>query len=334
MSPPPDLVEQVFAAVLESEPSDRQLRLHELCGGDDALRDRVQSLLEAHGFTAEFLDQPIGSVREADDSETAPTLSMEDPIGEQPGDQIGPYLLLQEIGQGGMGVVFLAEQESPVKRKVALKIVRPGLDTKEVVARFDIEKQALALMDHTNIARVIDGGMTASGRPYFVMELVEGVSVTEYCDQARLSVRDRLRLFMPICDAVQHAHQKGIIHRDIKPSNVMVSMRDETPVPKIIDFGIAKATDRSLTGLTTFTRQGQFVGTPAYMSPEQAKQSGLDIDTRTDVYSLGCLLYELICGVPPISSDRLNDASYGQVLEIIREQEPTRPSALLHTMGD
>src|SRR5262245_53449811 len=218
---------------------------------------------------------------------------------EKPGDRIGRYRLLQEIGHGGCGVVYMAEQEEPVHRRVALKVIKLGMDTRQVISRFEAERQALALMDHPNIAKVLDAGATEAGRPYFVMELVRGVKITEFCDEAKLPTRERLNLFIQVCRAVQHAHQKGVIHRDIKPSNILVTVNDGVPVPKVIDFGIAKATEGRLTNKTLFTAFEQFMGTPAYMSPEQAVMTSLDIDTRSDIYSLGVLLYELLTGKTP-----------------------------------
>ncbi len=255
-------------------------------------------------------------------------------IAERPGMTIGRYKLLQEIGEGGMGVVYMAEQREPVRRKVALKIIKPGMDTREVVARFEAERQALAMMDHPNIAHVLDGGATESGRPYFVMERVQGMPITEYCDEAELSAEERLRLFVSVCDAVQHAHQKGIIHRDIKPSNVLVTLHGETPVPKIIDFGVAKATSRELTEKTVFTGHGQLLGTPLYMSPEQVGISGLDVDTRSDIYSLGVLLYELLTGTTPFDKQQLQEAGFDEMRRVIREEEPPRPSTRVTTLGD
>jgi tetratricopeptide (TPR) repeat protein/serine/threonine protein kinase len=259
--------------------------------------------------------------------------TVDEPIREGPGTVIGPYKLLEQIGEGGFGVVFMAEQTQPIRRKVALKVLKPGMDTRQVVARFEAERQALALMDHPNIAHVFDGGATATGRPYFVMELVKGVPITEFCDQNRLGVRERLELFVGVCEAVQHAHQKGVIHRDIKPSNVLVTRHDDKAVPKVIDFGIAKATGQQLTDKTLFTNFAQMIGTPLYMSPEQAQLSGLDVDTRSDVYSLGVLLYELLTGTTPFNRERFKAAGYDEMRRIIREEEPPRPSTRLSTAG-
>jgi len=244
------------------------------------------------------------------------------------------YKLLEELGSGGMGVVYKAEQIKPVKRSVALKIIKLGMDTKQVVARFETERQALAVMDHPNIAKVFDGGATETGRPYFVMELVRGIPITEYCDKHKLTTKERLKLFTHICQAIQHAHQKGVIHRDLKPSNVLIVVQEDKPVPKIIDFGIAKATEHSLTERTLFTEQGQLIGTPEYMSPEQAEMSGLDVDTRTDIYSLGVMLYELLVGVLPFDQETLRSAGFGEIQRIIRETEPPKASTRLSSLGD
>jgi len=253
---------------------------------------------------------------------------------EVPGTVIGPYKLLEKIGEGGMAVVYMAEQERPLRRRVALKIIKLGMDTRQVVARFDAERQALALMDHPNIARVFDAGATDAGRPYFVMELVRGLSITDYCDRNRLSMPERLNLFVPVCNAVHHAHQKGIIHRDLKPSNIMVTLHDGEPVPKVIDFGIAKATNQSLTEQTVFTRYAEMIGTPEYMSPEQAEMSGLDIDIRTDIYSLGVVLYELLTGALPFDPQTLRSAALTEVQRIIREEEPLKPSTRISHLGE
>jgi tetratricopeptide (TPR) repeat protein len=256
------------------------------------------------------------------------------PLTEGPGTVIGRYKLLERIGEGGFGVVYMAEQQEPIRRKVALKIIKLGMDTKQVIARFEAERQALAMMDHPSIAKVLDAGATETGRPYFVMELVKGIPITEYCDKDNLDTRQRLALFADVCKAVQHAHQKGIIHRDIKPSNVMVTLHDGKAVPKVIDFGIAKATSHRLTEKTLFTKYAQMIGTPEYMSPEQAEMSALDIDTRTDIYSLGVLLYELLTGVTPFDAKQLREAGYAEIQRIIRETEPLKPSTKLSTMGD
>jgi serine/threonine protein kinase len=262
----------------------------------------------------------------------APT-EMAEPIREQVGATIGPYKLMEQIGEGGFGLVFVAEQQQPIRRKVALKIIKPGMDTRDVIARFEAERQALALMDHPNIARVLDAGTTDSGRPYFVMELVRGIPITDYCDKSQLTPRERLELFVPVCNAIQHAHLKGIIHRDIKPSNVLVTLHDDRPVVKVIDFGVAKALHQHLTEKTVYTRFAQMIGTPLYMSPEQAQMSGLDIDTRTDVYSLGVLLYELLTGTTPFNKERVAKAAYDELLKIIREEEPPKPSLRLSQSG-
>ncbi len=256
-----------------------------------------------------------------------------DRVTEKPGDKIGRYKLLQKIGEGGCGVVYMAEQEEPVHRPVALKIIKLGMDTRSVIARFEAERQALALMDHPHIARVFDGGATEVGRPYFVMELVRGVPITKYCDEHRLDLHERLELFVQVCQAVQHAHQKGVIHRDLKPSNILVAIHDDKQVPKVIDFGIAKATHQRLTEKTLFTRFNQLIGTPAYMSPEQAGLSSLDVDTRSDIYSLGVLLYELLTGRTPFSKEELLTAGYEEICRIIREKEPPKPSTRLSTLS-
>ena len=314
--------ESIFSAAIDlATPEECGAYVQSACGGNEALRQRVEKLLQAHFRAGNFLEPP------------APTLEppSNQAIEEGPGTVIGSYKLLQQIGEGGMGVVFLAEQSRPVQRKVALKIIKPGMDTRQVVARFAAEQQALALMDHPNIARVFDAGATESGRPYFVMELVKGVPITDYCDQQRLTPQQRLDLFIPICHALQHAHQKGIIHRDLKPSNVMVALYDGRPVPKVIDFGVAKATGSKLTERTLFTEIGQVVGTLEYMSPEQAELNQLDVDTRSDIYSLGVLLYELLTGTTPLEKQRLKAVAFLELLRVIREVEPPKPSTRLST---
>jgi tetratricopeptide (TPR) repeat protein len=316
--------EEIFNAALKIESqSERLAFLDDACAGDVELRRRIEALLHAHSDAGDFLEPPVIDAE-------ATSLGAE--LTEGPGTTIGRYKLLQKIGEGGFGVVYMAEQEEPVRRRVALKIIKLGMDTKQVIARFEAERQALAMMDHPNIARVYDAGATETGRPYFVMELVKGIRITHYCDRNRLSTRERLELFIPVCRAIQHAHQKGIIHRDIKPSNVLVTLHDSTPVPKIIDFGIAKATSHRLTEKTLFTGFRQFIGTPEYMSPDQAAISGLDVDTRTDIYSLGVLLYELLTGSMPFDPESLRRASYSEILRIIREVEPPRPSARVSTL--
>ena len=256
------------------------------------------------------------------------------PSTEVRGEWIGPYKLLQLIGEGGMGAVYMAEQEKPVRRRVALKIIKPGTDTGQVIARFEAERQALALMDHPHIAKVLDAGATGAGRLYFVMELVKGIPITDYCDRNRLTLRERLELFVPVCRAIQHAHQKGIIHRDLKPSNVLVALLDGKPAAKVIDFGVSKATDQRLTERSMYTQFGQIIGTLEYMSPEQAEMGSLDIDTRSDIYSLGVLLYELLTGSTPLERLRVRNADFSEVLRRIREEEPARPSTRLSGSRD
>jgi serine/threonine protein kinase/tetratricopeptide (TPR) repeat protein len=324
--------EEIFHQVLaRSRPEEQAAYLEQACAGDPALRASVEALLRANVGASRFLDRPA----------PAPAaIADEAPIIERQGTVIGPYRLMEQIGEGGMGLVFVAEQQHPVRRKVALKVIKPGMDTRQVVARFEAERQALALMDHPNIAKVHDGGTTGGepggvsrGRPYFVMELVKGVPITEYCDQNQVSVRERLELFLQVCHAVQHAHQKGIIHRDIKPSNVLIMSQDGTPLAKVIDFGVAKAIGQQLTDKTIYTQFTQLVGTPMYMSPEQAGQSGLDVDTRTDIYAMGVLLYELLTGTTPFDRDRLKEADYDEIRRIIREEEPAKPSTRISTLG-
>jgi eukaryotic-like serine/threonine-protein kinase len=326
MAAPESPVESIFfEALAKASPEERAAYLTEACGGDPELRHRVERLLRA---------QPrVGSFLQGDLPGSAATVD-EPPVCETLGTMIGPYKLLQQIGEGGMGTVFMAEQTQPVQRKVALKVIKAGLDSRQVIARFEAERQALALMDHVNIARVLDAGATESGRPYFVMELVHGVPITKYCDDNRLTPRERLELFVPVCQAIQHAHQKGVIHRDVKPSNVMVTLYDGKPVPKVIDFGVAKATEQKLTERTLFTQYGTMVGTLEYMSPEQAEMSALGADTRSDIFSLGVLLYELLTGSTPLTHKRVREAAYAEILRMIKEEEPPRPSTRLSDSGE
>jgi eukaryotic-like serine/threonine-protein kinase len=321
----PRTAKDVFVELVGHFPPDQwDEQLAQACGSDAELLQNVQALLKAHADPGSFLEFPAPGLK-------AP--QFEPPIAERPGTIIGPYKLLEQIGEGGMGVVFMAEQTQPIQRKVALKIIKPGMDTQQVIARFEAERQALALMDHPNIARVLDAGTTESGRPYFVMELVHGVPVTDYCDRQRLSVRQRLELFVAICQAVQHAHQKGIIHRDLKPTNVLVAQHDGRPLVKVIDFGVAKATGQKLTDKTLFTGVAQLIGTPLYMSPEQAELNAPDVDTRSDIYSLGVLLYELLTGSTPFETERLKAAAFDEMRRIIREDEPPRPSTRISTLA-
>jgi serine/threonine protein kinase len=327
MNLPAPSVETILAEAIEiPSPDDRRAYLDRACGGDPALRERVERLIANH-FRAggEFLKPPA----------PRPVVTIDEvPAPERLGTFIGPYKLLEQIGEGGFGVVFLAEQQLPVRRKVALKIIKPGMDTRQVIARFEAERQALALMDHPHIAQIHDGGTTPDGRPFFVMELVKGIPITDYCDQCRLTTRERLDLFLSVCQAVQHAHQKGVIHRDLKPSNVLVAIPDGQPMVKVIDFGMAKAINQRLSEHTVQTGFHQLIGTPLYMSPEQAEMSPLDVDTRADIYALGVLLYELLTGTTPFEKERLSKASYDELRRIIREEEPPRPSARLSTLQD
>jgi serine/threonine protein kinase/tetratricopeptide (TPR) repeat protein len=309
--------EELFHRALEKPTLAEQLAfLDEVCPDQPELRQRVERLLRSHRHEDSFLH---------------PGVTVDQPATEAAGTVIGPYKLLQQLGEGGMGTVFLAEQSQPVQRKVALKLIKSGMDSQQVLARFEAERQALALMDHPNIARVLDAGTTEGSRPYFVMELVKGVPITRYCDERRLTPQQRLELFVPVCQAVQHAHQKGIIHRDLKPSNVLVCLYDGKPVPKVIDFGVAKAAGPKLTEKTLFTEVGSVVGTLEYMSPEQAELNQLDIDTRSDIYSLGVLLYELLTGTTPLERKRFKEAAFLEVLRLIREEESPRPSTRLST---
>jgi serine/threonine protein kinase/WD40 repeat protein len=333
MNPEAQRVRDVFVAAVKLPPDRWEAFLGEACAGNDGLRRQVSDLLREHQQAGSFLDQPaahVGATGEFDPGANGAAAAVQ----ECPGTTIGPYRLLELIGEGGMGAVWMAEQREPVQRKVALKIIKAGMDTRQVVARFEAERQALALMDHPHIAKVFDGGTTAGGRPYFVMELVKGVSITRYCDVHRLTPRERLELFVPVCQAVQHAHQKGIIHRDVKPANVLVAPYDGRPVPKVIDFGVAKATGQRLTERTLFTGFGAVVGTLEYMSPEQAELNNQDIDTRSDIYSLGVLLYELLTGTTPLGRERLKQAAFTETLRLIREEEPPRPSTRLSESRD
>ena len=321
-------VEELYHKAKVLDPADRASFLDEECADALDLRAEVESLL-AHS------DQGTSQLHlRPSDEDGEITIVDRGRLSEGPGTRIGPYKILQQIGEGGFGVVYMAEQEEPVQRRVALKIIKLGMDTKQVIARFEAERQALAMMEHPNIAKVFEAGATETGRPYFVMELVKGITITEYCDRNNLKTRQRLDLFLQVCSAIQHAHQKGVIHRDIKPSNVLVTLHDTRPVPKVIDFGIAKATSRRLTEKTLFTEFRHFVGTPEYMSPDQAEISGLDIDTRTDIYSLGVLLYELLTGTTPFDSATLRKAAYGEIQRILREVEPPKPSTRLDTLAE
>ena len=309
--------ESIFAEALDKDsPQARAEYLESACGSDSALRARVENLLRSHEHAGGFLRKP-------------PAATLDEPARERPGTVIGPYKLLQQIGEGGMGVVYMAEQQKPVRRRVALKIIKPGMDSQQVIARFEAERQALAMMDHPNIARVLDAGCTESGRPYFAMELVQGIPITQYCDDKQLSPQERLELFVQVCHAVQHAHQKGIIHRDLKPSNVLVMIYDSKPIPKIIDFGVAKALHQQLTEKTMFTQFGAIVGTLEYMSPEQAEMDAMGTDTRSDIYSLGVLLYELLTGTTPMDGTKLRSLGYAEMLKTIREVDPPKPSTRL-----
>jgi serine/threonine protein kinase/tetratricopeptide (TPR) repeat protein len=362
----PKRVQAVFLMAVEhQEPANRAAVLDRECATDLELRQRVLALLRSHDEPDRFLDQPIVrptppswanlarsdgaaefdpvadltlGVTPAPPGESPPRVTAKwaasNPMTEGAGSCIGPYKLLQKIGEGGMGAVYMAEQEHPVRRWVALKIIKPGMDSEQVIARFEAERQALALMDHQNIARVLDVGTTESGRPFFVMELVHGVSITEYCDQSQLTTRERLELFIPVCQAIQHAHQNGIIHRDIKPSNVLVTLYDGKPVAKVIDFGVAKAIEQRLTTRTLFTQYGSIVGTYEYMSPEQAEMSALGVDTRSDIYSLGVVLYELLTGTTPLDREKTIGSTHADILRRIREEEPPKPSTRLKGSKD
>jgi eukaryotic-like serine/threonine-protein kinase len=324
MPSPQNRVDALYQAAVNLTSAERVTFLDGACFGDDVLRQRLDALLVAHAQADDLLTKDKTAIG------AAITFDLKFAPDETVGQTLGAYKLLQKIGEGGYGAVYMAEQEHPVRRRVALKVIKLGMDTRNVIARFEAERQALALMDHPNIAKVLDAGATDAGRPFFVMELVRGIKVTDYCDQNNLNTSQRLGLFIQICQAIQHAHQKGIIHRDIKPSNILVTLHDGVPVPKVIDFGIAKATtDQRLTDKTLFTAFEQFIGTPAYMSPEQAEMSGLDIDTRTDIYSLGVLLYELLTGRTPFDARELMNNGLDAMRKTIREREPQRPSTRL-----
>ena len=304
-----------------ADPAQRATYLEQACGADTDLHSRVEAMLRDADEAKEFFG--------ADDLVAGMVAAR---LTEGPGTIIGRYKLLQKIGEGGMGVVYMAEQREPVVRRVALKIIKLGMDTRQVLGRFEAERQALALMDHPNIAKILDGGATDTGRPYFVMDFVQGLPITRFCDEANLSTRDRLDLFLDVCSAIQHAHHKGIIHRDIKPANILVTLHGDKPVPRVIDFGIAKATQGRLTDKTLFTQFQHFIGTPAYMSPEQASLSGLDVDTRSDIYGLGVLLYELLTGRTPFDEKELMKAGLDEMRRTILEREPLRPSTRLSSL--
>ena len=333
-------LQEIYDAALEiSDEFSRRTMLDGACAGDPELRARVEELLAAQMSAENFFTnctKAVAATKGApdllDDIENIRSAVAGGDAGNLAGSRIGPYKLLELIGEGGCGAVYMAEQSKPVQRRVALKVIKLGMDTKNVIARFEAERQALALMDHPNIARVLDAGATETGRPYFVMELVRGVKITSYCDDRNLDARQRLELFVQVCHAVQHAHQKGVIHRDIKPSNILVTLHDGVPVPKVIDFGIAKAVEGKLTDNTLFTSYDQFIGTPAYMSPEQAEMSGLDVDTRSDIYSLGVLLYELLTSRTPFDQKQLINSGLDAMRRMLREKEPQRPSTMVTSL--
>jgi serine/threonine protein kinase len=332
MSVGTDKEQFLFAAALPiKDRGEREIFLETACADDAGLRARVADMLAEHDQSEQFFTECIASIT-IEDTDVSAALELKaekSAIGEMAGMRVGRYRLMRQLGEGGCGVVYLAEQEEPVRRRVAFKVIKLGMDTKNVIARFDAERQALAMMDHPNIAKVLDGGATESGRPYFVLELVQGVKITTYCDEEDLTAPQRLELFIQVCQAIQHAHQKGVIHRDIKPSNILVTTLDGKPVPKVIDFGIAKAIEGRIMDDTNFTADGQVVGTPAYMSPEQAEMSGLDVDTRSDIYSLGVLLYELLTGRTPFDQKELVQSGLDEMRRTLREKEPQRPSTML-----
>ena len=326
--------QELFEELCELSDDARQQRMAAVAANDVVLADEVRSLLKSYETAGEFLADATAAF----DGDGVDTDSPFVNIAERPGDTIGRYRLLEQIGEGGFGQVFMAQQSEPVRRRVALKIIKLGMDTGQTLARFEAERQALAMMDHPNIAQVFDGGSTETGRPYFVMELVRGEPITNYCDRIKMPTTDRLNLFRQVCRAIEHAHQKGVVHRDIKPSNVLVTVSDDKPLVKVIDFGIAKALNTELTERTLFTEFRQLIGTPQYMSPEQAERSGVDIDTRSDIYSLGVLLYEILTGATPVDPKRLESAAWGQWQKMISEEEPKRPSdhisATMETVED
>jgi len=329
--------QSLFLAALEfTDVSEREHFLDQACVGDVGLREQLAKLLAAHDRTDKLFSPGVSDfLTNAIDTLATTALGNGEREGDEKiGTRVGRYRILQPLGEGGCGLVYLAEQEEPVRRQVALKIIKLGMDTKSVIARFEAERQALALMDHPNIAKVLDAGATDSGRPYFVMELVRGVRITKYCEDHRLDTRQRLKLFIQICHAIQHAHQKGVVHRDIKPSNILVTVNNDVPMPKVIDFGIAKATEGKLIENPAFTIMGQFIGTPAYMSPEQAELGGLDVDTRSDIYSLGVLLYELLTGRTPFDQTELVRSGFDEMRRMLREQEPQQPSTMLTSLAN
>ena len=330
-------LQEIFDDALQiKEPAERGVMLDRVCAGDGKLRERIEELLAVAGHADQFFTDCVTAVATSAEElvqANSRNGSAGDGLEEPMGSNIGPYKLFQKIGEGGCGVVYMAEQESPIRRRVALKIIKPGMDTKSVIARFEAEQQALALMDHPNIARVLDAGATQNGRPFFVMELVHGVRLTQFCDENCFNTKQRLQLFIQVCHAIQHAHQKGIIHRDIKPSNILVTQHDGVPVPKVIDFGIAKAMEENLTDKNQFTLAGLFIGTPAYMSPEQTQLNGLDVDTRSDIYSLGVLLYELLTGKTPFDQNELMAAGLDEMRRTLCDQEPRKPSAKVNSLA-
>ncbi|MCU0979820.1 MAG: serine/threonine protein kinase [Pirellulaceae bacterium] len=328
----------IFLDALDIEsPSDRAAYLEVACQGNPELAASVSALLREHEREGNPIDKPVSPVGRLPLADMDETESLGPPVGQSRqviGTMIGPYKLMEQIGEGGFGLVYVADQQEPIRRRVALKIIKPGMESREVLNRFEAERQAIALMDHPNIARVFDAGVTDTAQPYFVMELVRGVPLTTFCDSQKLDMSERLKLFVTICHAVLHAHQKGIIHRDLKPSNILVTVQDGQPLAKVIDFGVAKAIGQSLTVKTIYTRFASMVGTPAYMSPEQAEMSAVDVDTRSDIYALGVLLYELLTGSTPFAPDRLQSAGFDELRRIIREEEPPRPSTRLSTLNN